>query len=60
MDQLNKMMAWEEGELGDEDTLELFAELIKTGQAWALQGCYGRFAARLIENEYIDQEGVVL
>jgi hypothetical protein len=58
-DIVSKIMAWEEGELGDRETLEFFADLIKTGQCWSLQGCYGRFAANLIENDLITKEGVV-
>lgn len=60
MDQLDKMMAWENGELSDQDTLQLFSELIKNGQAWSLQGCYGRFAMQLIEAGYVDHDGKIL
>jgi hypothetical protein len=52
MDQLSKMMAWEEGELSDDDTIALFQELIDSGLAWKLQGCYGRMAKQLIEGGY--------
>lgn len=43
---VNKIIAYESDEFSDNDTLELFAELIKTGQAWKLQdltterGCF--------------------
>lgn len=50
MDQLDKMIAWEQGDLDDDETVELFQELIDSGMAWQLQGCYGRTAAWLIEN----------
>ena len=37
--------------------LELFAELIKNGMAWTLQGSYGRTASALIDAGYIDTDG---
>lgn len=49
MDQLDKMIAWENGELDEEQTVELFQSLINSGLAWSLQGCYGRQAAALID-----------
>lgn len=52
MDQVSKIMAYESGELEQEEMIELFQELIDTGLAWKLQGCYGRTAAALIENGY--------
>jgi len=49
MDQLDKMIAWEQGELDEEQTVELFQALINSGDAWRLQGCYDRQAAALID-----------
>lgn len=46
---MDKIIAYEEGTLSHNDTLELFAELVNTGQAWTLQGHYGRAAMHLIE-----------
>jgi two-component SAPR family response regulator len=57
---VNKIIAYESGELSDNDTLELFAELIRTGQAWALQGHYGRMAHNLIQFGFIDTNGKIL
>jgi hypothetical protein len=52
MDQLDKMIAWEQGDLDDEGTVELFQALIDNGMAWTLQGCSGRTAAALIDAGY--------
>jgi hypothetical protein len=48
-DQLDKMIAFESGELDEEGIIQLFQELIDSGLAWKLQGSYGRMAKSLIE-----------
>jgi len=54
------IMAHESGELDQEGTLQLFAYLIKTGQAWSLQGSiYGRPARSLIERGIISKKGKI-
>ena len=57
---INMIIAYETGELEADQTLDLFAELIKTGQAYKLQGHYGRTAEALIEQGYIDRQGNIL
>lgn len=59
-DLVGKIIAYESGELDDAGTLELFGELIASGQAWQLQGSYGRTAAALIDAGLISPEGEVL
>jgi len=45
----NQIIAYESGELSNDEIYELFQELIDTGMAWQLQGSYGRVAQGLIE-----------
>ena len=51
-DQLDRMIAYEEGHLGPVDTVELFQELIDSGLVWKLQGCYVRQAQALLDAGY--------
>jgi hypothetical protein len=50
----NDIIAWEQGTLSDEKTVELFQFLLDEGHCWRLQGFYGRFAEHLL------QQGVIL
>jgi hypothetical protein len=54
MDFVTKIIAYENGELNDKETLALFSKLISTGQAWTLQGHYGRTAAALIADGWLE------
>lgn len=45
----SQLIAFEDGELEYDETIELFQHLIDTGMAWKLQGFYGRTAKDLID-----------
>ena len=44
-----RIIAYESGELEQDEVIELFQDLINSGLAWSLQGSYGRTAAHLIQ-----------
>lgn len=46
---IDRIMDYEAGELGQEETIELFQQLVNSGLAWRLQGHYGRTARALID-----------
>jgi len=52
MSQIDKIIAYENGELDGGQIIELFQELINNGMAWTLQGSYGRMAKYLIDAGY--------
>jgi hypothetical protein len=56
---INSIVAYESGELNDAETLQLFADLIKSGEVWWMQGHYGRTATELLDNGYITADGEV-
>ena len=56
-DLVGQIIAYEEGELSDTETVELFQHLVDTGMAWTLQGSYGRTARDLIEAGYVTRQG---
>lgn len=49
MNTCDLIIAYENGELGEEGVIALFQELVDTGLAWKLQGHYVRTALALIE-----------
>ncbi len=57
MNQIDRIIAYEQGELDndDEETLALFQELVDSGLAWSLQGHYGRTAMSLLEAGLIEK-----
>ena len=52
-DEVGAIMAYEQGDLDEEGTIELFRRLVHSGLAFRLQGHYGRTARALIEGGYI-------
>lgn len=59
-DTVGAIMDHENGTLSANETLDLFAELVRSGMAWTLQGSYGRTATGLIKAGWIDDKGAVL
>lgn len=55
MNQIDRIISYEQGELSDDEIIELFQELVSTGQAWMLQGSYGRTAKALIEAGFVNE-----
>lgn len=49
------IIEFEQGEMDDDNIIELFQHLVDTGMAWSLQGSYGRMAKSLIEAGYVTQ-----
>jgi len=54
MDQVDKIIAFEQGDLDEDGIFQLFQELIDSGLVWQLQGSYGRMARNLIEAGYCE------
>ncbi len=46
---VENIMAYENGELNENETIKLFQHLLDTGQVWGLQGHYGRTAWDMLE-----------
>ena len=47
---LDQIIQYEQGEMEEDEIVELFQRLIDNGMAWTLQGHYGRTAAHLIKS----------
>jgi hypothetical protein len=45
---LDQIIAYKQGELDEEQILELFQDLVDSGLAWTFKGRYGRTAINLI------------
>lgn len=56
----DRIIAFEQGELDEGATLRLFSDLVKTGLAWQLQGCYGRTARDLILSGVLSRTGDIM
>ena len=57
MDYIDRIIAYENGELSEIEMLYMFSELVKSGYAWSLQGHYGRTASNLIEVGLLSKNG---
>jgi hypothetical protein len=53
MDEVSSIIAFENGELEEDDVISLFQRLLDSGLVWSLQGSYGRMATALIEEGLI-------
>lgn len=52
MDIVDFIIAFESGELDQQEVVEGFQQLIDSGHVWRLQGSYGRMAQNLIDAGY--------
>lgn len=57
LDLTDRIIAYESGDLDDDQAIELFQELVDSGLAWKLQGHYGRVARALIDEGFIKIAG---
>lgn len=57
MDQVDMIIAFENGELDHDGIVELFQQLINNGTVWNLQGTYGRTAMQLVREGYCHMPG---
>ena len=53
LDLTDRIIAYESGDLDDDQAVELFQELVDSGLAWQLQGHYGRTARALIDEGFV-------
>ena len=50
---VQQITEYENGNLSEEEVIELFQYLVDTRIVWTLQGSYGRMAEHLIEQELV-------
>ena len=48
-DFVGDIMAYEGGEMSEEDAIKMFQKLVDSGDVWRLQGSYGRTAMAMLE-----------
>ena len=49
MPDISLIMAYEQGDLDYDETVDLFQDLLDSSMVWQLQGHYGRTATQLLE-----------
>ncbi len=54
IDMLEKIGAYESGDMSQDEEVSFFQELVDSGMAWHLQGHYGRHATYLAESGLIN------
>lgn len=54
MPNIDDIIAYENGEMDDDQKVEFFQKMIDSGVVWQLQGSYGRTAAYLIDAGYCE------
>jgi len=54
---VDAIIRYEQGEMGEEETVEFFQSLIDSGMAWKLQGHYGRTANWMIQEGWCSKPG---
>lgn len=57
---INSIIQYESNDFHQQEKIEFFAELIRSGYIHSLQGHYHRTAQALIEGGYISEDGEVL
>ena len=57
MPDIDKIIAYENDELDDNESIELFQSMLDDGSVWQLQGHYGRTALNLLEQGLIHPKG---
>ena len=53
MDILDKIIAYEQGEMEDDEIVSFAQELLDTGIVYSLQGSYQRLVQNLIDSGYV-------
>ena len=54
---IDKIIAYENGELDEDGVIDLFQKLLDSGQVWHLQGSYGRTCQGMIEAGLLNTRG---
>lgn len=55
-DEVGFIMAYENGELSEDEIVAGFQHMVDNGHVWQLQGSYGRMATALIEAGLVHDE----